>query len=287
MNIAGVIMTEQHQMFDLPQNSICLTPAPPLKWAGGKRWLIPMLQQLWKPFKNYTLLEPFVGGMAVSLGLLPKRAILNDINPHLINFYKQVSSGLEISIELSNDREAFYKYRSRFNELIENNDFNSSEAAQIFYYLNRTCYNGLCRFNSKGHFNVPFGRYKVINYLNSFAEYKQHLEHWQFFCLDYSEVLTNFNDSKCFVYADPPYDVEFTKYYKDGFSWEQQIHLAELLNAHKGPVVVSNQATDRIIELYSSLGFSISIVNGPRRISCTGNREPAREILAYKGLDYE
>lgn len=283
--IVGDTMTEHLPLFNLPKNDKDSTPVPPLKWAGGKRWLLPMLQQLWKPFKDYTLLEPFVGGMAVSLGLLPKRAILNDINPHLINFYKQISLGLEINIELFNEREAFYKHRSRFNELIENNDFLSREAAQIFYYLNRTCYNGLCRFNSKGHFNVPFGRYKVINYLDSFAEYKQYLEKWRFFCLDFSDILTNFNDSKNFVYADPPYDVEFTKYYKDGFSWEQQLHLAELLHSFRGPVVVSNQATNRIIELYSSLGFIINIIDGPRRISCTGNREPAKEILAYKGLD--
>lgn len=278
-------MIDNQLLLNLPQDDKGSAPVPALKWAGGKRWLIPRLIQLWKPFKNYTLIEPFVGGLAVSLGILPHKALLNDINPHLINFYKQIQTGLEINIKFSNDKETFHRYRSRFNELIENNSFLSGEAAQIFYYLNRTCYNGLCRFNSKGHFNVPFGRYKVINYLESFANYKRYFEQWQFFCLDYSEMLTNIDNSKCFVYADPPYDVEFTKYYKDGFSWEQQIHLAEILCSFKGPVVVSNQATNRVIELYSSLGFTISIIDGPRRISCTGSREPAKEILAIKGLD--
>ena len=84
-----------------------------------------------------------------------------------------------------------------------------------------------------------------------------------------------------FVYADPPYDVEFTQYAKQAFTWEDQVRLAKWLAQHPGPVVASNQATDRIVELYSSLGFKLMTLDAPRRISCTGDRTPAREVLAF------
>ena len=85
-----------------------------------------------------------------------------------------------------------------------------------------------------------------------------------------------------FVYADPPYDVEFTTYSAGGFSWDDQVRTAKLLATHHGPVVISNQATPRIIELYEELGFELSYLDGPRRISCTGDRTAAREVLAVK-----
>jgi DNA adenine methylase len=85
-----------------------------------------------------------------------------------------------------------------------------------------------------------------------------------------------------FVYADPPYDVEFTTYSSGGFSWEDQKRTAERLAQHPGPVVISNQATPRIVELYGDLGFELSYLDGPRRISCTGDRTAAREVLAVK-----
>ena len=102
-----------------------------------------------------TLRRTFCGGLAAPLGLKPKRAILNDVNPHLINFYIHLQRGLQITIEMRNEEKSFYKHRSRFNELIKEGEGESAEAAQIFYYLNRTCFNGLCRFNQSGEFNVP------------------------------------------------------------------------------------------------------------------------------------
>jgi DNA adenine methylase len=84
------------------------------------------------------------------------------------------------------------------------------------------------------------------------------------------------------VYADPPYDVEFTTYSPGGFSWEDQERTAQFLADHDGPVVISNQATPKIIELYEGLGFELSYLPGPRRISCTGDRTAAREVLAVK-----
>ena len=87
-----------------------------------------------------------------------------------------------------------------------------------------------------------------------------------------------------FLYIDPPYDVEFTKYAKEDFKWEDQVRLVEWLKDFGGPVVASNQATERIIKLYQEAGFKVELISAPRRISCTGNRSPAMEILALKNL---
>ena len=254
---------------------------PPLKWAGGKRWQLPYLKRYWGSESDRRLVEPFCGGLAVTLGLLPERALLNDINPHVINFYRWLKRGLNISIEMRNSRTVFDRQRQRFNELLRNGKAATKEAASLFYYLNRTGYNGLCRFNRSGEFNVPFGKYATINYKKDFSPYKALLANWQFSNTPFDNVELHSGD---FVYADPPYDVEFTQYSKGGFGWDEQVRTAEWLSKHSGSVVLSNQATDRIIELYSDLGFTLVYLHAPRRISCTGDRTPAREVLALRNL---
>jgi DNA adenine methylase len=254
---------------------------PPLKWAGGKRWLLPQLEPLWRPHSARRYVEPFCGGLAVPLGLRPERALLNDINPHLVNFYKHIQRGLDVTIEMKNEEESFYRHRSRFNQIIKNGKSKGPEAAQLFYYLNRTCFNGLCRFNQSGEFNVPFGTHKAITYATDFTQLRRAVRNWTFIDQDIESVELEPED---FVYADPPYDVEFTTYSAGGFSWDDQVRTAERLSAHPGPVVLSNQATARIVELYKKLGFEISYLAGPRRISCTGDRAAAQEVLAVKGL---
>ena len=254
---------------------------PPLKWAGGKRWLLPHLRPLWQEHRHSRYVEPFCGGLAAGLGLLPKQALLNDINTHLVNFYVQLQRGLQISIEVRNDEELFYKHRQRFNRLIQEGKEATAEAAQLFYFLNRTCFNGLCRFNRSGEYNVPFGSYKTINYATDFRKYSALFAKWTFTNCDLEELPIQRND---FIYADPPYDVEFTSYSAGGFSWEDQVRTATWLSAHRGPVVLSNQATPRIVELYTKHGFELEFFSAPRRISCTGDRTAALEVLAKKGL---
>jgi DNA adenine methylase len=213
---------------------------------------------------------------------MPKRALLNDVNPHLINFYGWLKRGLRITIEMKYDEPLFYRHRSRFNELLRTSKHETREAASLFYYLNRTAYNGLCRFNRSGEYNVPFGRYTTINYRQAFPDYKRLFADWQFSDGRFDQIKLRSND---FVYADPPYDVEFTQYAKDGFGWGDQILTAELLAKHDGPVILSNQATRRIIELYRDLGFRLIRLDAPRRISCTGDRTRAKEVIALRNLD--
>ena len=254
---------------------------PPLKWAGGKRWLLPHLESLWIPFTSKRYVEPFCGGLACALGLRPNLALLNDINPHLVNFYTSLQQGLDINLQMKNDEATFYAHRSRFNELVRSGEWNGPEAAQLFYFLNRTCFNGLCRFNQSGEFNVPFGRHTSITYVEDFTPFKRTLRNWKFTNCDIESLELDDDD---FIYADPPYDVEFTTYSAGGFTWADQERTAEVMARHPGPVVVSNQATPRIIQLYKNLGFEVSYLDGPRRISCTGDRSAAKEILAVRNL---
>jgi DNA adenine methylase len=256
------------------------TLRPPLKWAGGKRWLVPQLGELYQPYKDRRLVEPLCGGLAVALGLRPRRALLNDISPHAFNFYRMLTKGFSIALEMRNDQRLYYRHREHFNQFIACGKTASAEAAALFYFLNRTGYNGLCRFNSRGEFNVPFGRYSKINYTSDFTGYRQALAAWTFSNQDFAQLRIGAND---FIYADPPYDVVLTRYTKDDFGWNDQVRLAEFLARHRGPVVLSNQATDRIIRLYEGLGFSLRYLTAPRRISCK-QRKPALEVLATRNL---
>lgn len=257
------------------------TLRPPLKWAGGKRWQVPYLRPFWEAHAHRRLVEPFAGGLAVTLGLQPARALLNDANPHLINFLSWIQRGLTIELPMVNDRTQFYAHRERFNALACSGGDESAEAAALFYYLNRTCFNGLCRFNSRGEFNVPFGRYKTINYARQFDVYVEPMANWSLSSGDF-ELLEIEKDD--FIYADPPYDVEFTQYSAIPFTWNDQVRLAEWLSGHAGPVVLSNQATARIIDLYERTGFTVRTLDAPRMISSSGDRSPAREVLATRNL---
>jgi DNA adenine methylase len=254
---------------------------PPLKWAGGKRWQVPHLRPLWDTHHSKRLVEPFCGGLAVAVTLTPSRALLNDVNPHVINFYGWLKRGLKTEIVMENDETTYYTNRVRFNELLATGQAASAEAAALFYYLNRTGYNGLCRFNQQGEFNVPFGRYKRLDYRKDFTEYIAAFKHFEFSNTDFEAIPL---DAADFVYADPPYDVVFRNYSKGGFEWDEQVRAAEWLAKHPGPVILSNQATDRIVKLYRRLGYSLTYLTAPRLISCTGDRTPGKEVLATRNL---
>ena len=117
------------------------------------------------------------------------------------NFYQQLGRGLSLKIEARYDSKLFYAHRRRFNQLVKEDRAQTAEAAQLFYYLNRTCFNGLCRFNQRGEFNVPFGRYKTVNYASDFKAYRNLLRRWSFTDTDIEKLAIKPDD---FIYADPP-----------------------------------------------------------------------------------
>ena len=256
--------------------------APILKWAGGKRWLVPYIRVIWEHYQSYRLVEPFCGGMAVSLGVMPRKAFLNDVNPHLINFYIWIKEE-QLSLDgFENSSEAYYQYRDEFNSLISTGQDNSRRAAELFLYLNKTCFNGLCRFNKSGKFNVPFGRHKNINYQVDFSLHKHVYSNWEFSNTSFEKLVFQEKD---FIFADPPYDVEFRSYSKDGFSWEQQVQLAHFLSKYNGPVITSNKATDRIINLYEKLNFKVYYLDEQIKIKANGERPSSKVVIAIKNIE--
>jgi DNA adenine methylase len=278
---------EQATLTQQPERTAAGGIVPPLKWAGGKRWLVPHLQSLWVGNEHRRLVEPFAGGLSVALGLMPKKALLNDINPHVINFYRHLKAGLTLDMNGGTSERTYYSHRGAFNELIRQGRAvgmhdDGRRAAMLFYYLNRHCYNGLCRFNRKGEFNTPQGDYVKPKFQKDLREYAPVLQEWDFTIGDFADMDYQKSD---FVYADPPYDDAFTGYSKGGFGYADQKRLAERLAAHPGPVVLSNHATDDMLGLYRELGFDVSRrFDAPRMIHCFGDRTPAQEVVAVRNI---
>ena len=262
-----------------------------LKWAGGK---YPLLDDIKRHLpQGECLIEPFVGAGSVFLNTDFSRYILADINSDLISLYnivktrtdEYVQASRELFMPETNQAEVYYRFRE---------EFNASEdpfrRAVLFLYLNRFGYNGLCRYNLRGEFNVPFGRYKKPYFpeaeLYHFAEKAQNAE---FHCLSYEECM-NRADSNSVVYCDPPYaplsaTANFTAYHTNSFSPKEQAHLAEMaekLVSKQIPVLISNHDTPDTREWYrSAKHFQVKV---RRSISSNGGtRKKVNELLAlYK-----
>lgn len=255
---------------------------PLLKWAGGKSWLISKMRELYAPYRDRVWVDPFCGSLALPLALRPDRAFLSDINPYLIELYQQIKFSDFKPQEIENTEKEYYETREVFNRLIETNSPDRKTLAQLFYYLNHAGYNGLCRFNQKGEFNVPYGKRKKLSFVSDFTPYREAFFDWWFECSTYRPIVCRKKDS--FLYLDPPYDAGFTAYSGNEFGWAQQVELIEWANQWDCPIVISNLATDRIIELYEKAGFEIEIVEAPRSISCNGDRKKVLEVLAKRGF---
>lgn len=262
---------------------------PPLKWAGGKRWLLDTLRPIWAPHVGRRLVEPFAGGLAVTLGLQPKSALINDINPHLINFYQHLQCRFKSSVTLDFSPEVYYARRAKFNQLISAPNYLESEsmkrrAAMLFYYLNRHCYNGICRFNQRGEFNTPLGRFVHPRYDRDLTHYAPVMRNWEFTSGDFGELETRLRPTD-FIYADPPYHEAWDKYQGVGFSEVEHERLARWLAEHEGPVVISNNATKKMVNLYEKYGFDTRIrVWSPRMIKFRGNPKRIEEVVATRNV---
>lgn len=248
---------------------------PLLRWVGSKQWLAPRLREMWLQDGARRFCEPFCGGLGATMGVEPLNALLNDSNSHLIGLYRALAQGIPLAYtEDLNTANTYYQFRSSFNAMAD-----GIPKYLLFYYLNRTCYRGLCRYNKSGNFNTPYGNRDWAQFIRpeECAPYAELFSRWQFTCGDFGSMALQRGD---FVYADPPYDDAFGDYTENGFSWKDQQRLAGWLAAHDGYVVVSNAATDRIIDLYKSLGFTCEVVDAPRRIS--NEWDTVQEMLAYR-----
>ncbi|WOT05093.1 Dam family site-specific DNA-(adenine-N6)-methyltransferase [Shewanella youngdeokensis] len=260
-----------------------------LKWAGGKFKLIEALKKHLP--QGDRLVEPFVGAGSVFLNTDYDRYLLCDINQDLINLYKIVQSHPEKYIKAAkalfvpemNQKEAYYKIRTSFNETTD-----PFKRSVYFLYMNRHGFNGLCRYNRKGGFNVPFGSYKKPyfpeNEIRAFSVKSQRAE---FRCIGYEEAI-DMTQSGDVVYCDPPYaplssTASFTTYVGSGFSLDDQALLARKSRhtaIERGiPVLISNHDIPLTRELYH--GATFDTIQVQRNISQKGNgRKKVDELMA-------
>lgn len=270
---------------------------PFLKWAGGKakKNIIERIRAKLPPGRR--LIEPFAGSGAVFLNTSFEAYWLNDNNPDLINLYQILQTSGKAFIDYcreffqpeTNEAERFYDYRDTFNQTRD-----ESLKAALFLYLNRHGYNGLCRYNRKGQFNVPFGQFsRVLFPEKAMAMFYEKSQRAVFSTHDYAECL-NKAETGDIIYCDPPYvpltlTAKFTQYTSKSFLRTDQETLATLAQetALRGiPVLISNHATPTTLALYQRA--EITQFSVPRFISRnTAKRVPAEELLALYTRDCE
>jgi DNA adenine methylase len=244
-------------------------PKPFVKWVGGKRQLLrQFIQRDLYPPANFninknTYFEPFVGGGAVFFDLLPKKAILSDMNSELVISYNVIKERTEKLIkklkqhDKNNSKEYYLKIRAQ-----NLNRLSNVSIAARFIYLNRTCFNGIYRVNSQGQFNVPFSPYKNPNIINkeNLKKVSDALKKVKILHQDYKKTLKNAKVGD-FIYLDPPYaklekNYSFTLYTKEGFGDSEQLEVRDMFyELHKRGcyVMLSNSDTPFINKIYGEL----------------------------------
>lgn len=286
---------------------------PFVKWAGGKRQILSRINEYVQDSigdnPDYTYIEPFLGGGAVFFSLQPKKAIINDLNEDLINAYRIIKSDdyLELikrlkkfSDEYHQSPDEFY-YDVRAWDRTENwmNEHDNVDRAARMIFLNRTCYNGLYRVNSKGQFNTPMGRYHnpLICDETNIKEIHEYLSnpknHIEIMNGSYEDAIKKAKDGDA-IYIDPPYDYEdddgFTKYQMAGFSFADFQKLKEKCDkaVDKGAfVIISNNATTKVMKLFEEdpkykIFYDPNCFASLRSINCKGDdRRTGREVIFW------
>ncbi len=262
-----VFLADKKNLLEDAAKIISEKPKPFIKWVGGKRQLLDQfrLMNLYPPEKfdplknNY--FEPFVGGGAVFFDLMPEKAYLSDLNKELVITYNVIKNNLNLLVKSlkkhKNTKEHFLKMRSK-----KIDKLTDIEIASRFIYLNRTCFNGLYRVNSKGEFNVPFGQNKnpLICDEKNLEKVSKALQNVEIKNEDYKNVL-RYAKKGDFVYFDPPYypvskTSSFTAYTKKSFLEKEQIELRDTfveLTKRGCFVMLSNSDTPFINKIYSDI----------------------------------
>ncbi len=242
---------------------------PLIKWSGGKSDEIKMFEKYFP--ENYTTyIEPFVGGGSVYFYINPDKAVISDVHTELIDLYKSIGNGKGQEIfnfmkENSNDEHTYYKIRDE----MEIND--TLDSAKRFYYQRKTCFRGMLRYNKNGKFNIPFGRYKTINYNEIInKDYEILLGRTEILNKGFDYIFENYNDENNFMFLDPPYDSEFTDYGYCLFGKEEQKKLALLFKNTKIKCLMVIGKTKFIEELYN--GYIVAEYDKKYRFKLYDNR---------------
>lgn len=268
--------------------------APFVKWAGGKASLVDAVLEIVGNQRVRRYFEPFLGGGAVFFALQPREAVLSDSNPELVNAYSQVQTNVNSVIEELLLHQAEHS-KAHYYSIRSNPPEDPIARAAWFLYLNRTCYNGLWRVNSKGGFNVPMGSYKNPRIADpeKLRRASKALKRARIVCADFESVLTRMRPRPVLgdlVYFDPPYvplskTSQFTSYTKEDFTGEDQRRLARLTEAldQKGVrVILSNSETPLIRSLFADSLFLTKVVHMSRAISSIGSgRGKIPELLIH------
>ncbi len=269
-----------------------LTIKPFVKWAGGKTQLIPHLTK--KIPQNYgSYFEPFIGGGALLFALQPSTSIINDINKELIHTYLQIQSNVEEVIfwlkklddnHVGDIKSYYYDKRDEYNKAIINQQYTTYMAA-LFIYINKHCFNGLYRVNSKGLFNVPFNQKKTGNSFDeaNLRNLSLFLSKVSILNQDFEECCANAKKGD-FVFFDSPYaplnDTSFESYTKEGFSFDEHVRLANLFKSLTNQGVycmLTNHNTELINTLYND--FNIDVVSVKRMINSDATNRTGEEVI--------
>lgn len=223
---------------------------PVIKYNGGKSRELKIIKPYFPEFDTYV--EPFVGGGSVFFNLEKKNSIINDLNPVLVAFYKDLAFNREQLIAelkmLDNTEECYYNVRDMFNEVVDSPFLKST----LFVYLNRTCFSGMSRYNSKGHMNVPFGRYKTYHPWDFLTEEASNLlKETNITSGNFEEIFNQYNSPEHFFYCDPPYLSPFRNYVPFAqFNEEEHVRLAEIFKESKAKIMINISDLGIIRELY-------------------------------------
>ena len=266
------------------------TPHPFLKWAGGKRQLIPQMAKYF-PNDYNKFIEPFIGGGAIFFHLLPPKSIISDNNPDLINCYKVIKEDVESLIKSLKkhkyEKDYYYEIRALDRDTEKFAQLSDIEKASRTIYLNKSGYNGLYRVNSKGYFNVPFGRHKNPKICDetNLRNVSRALTNVEIY-LGSFEICLNFAEKDDFVYLDPPYyplsdTALFTSYTKSSFDKDSQIKLHEAfntLNKRGCKIMLSNSYSNFILDLYKD--FNVITLKAKRNINSNSQKRGfIKEVL--------
>ena len=267
--------------------------APFVKWAGGKRQLLPQIKER-MPEKYNNYFEPFVGGGAVIFELQPEKALINDINKALINTYRKICDEPEaflrevkkLDSEMWEDGKKYYYYlREHYNDKLMKAEYDV-ELAALFVFLNKHCFNGLYRVNGKGLFNVPYNdsRKASVNE-NVIMEVSKYLQDVTIVDGDFEAACRDAKKGD-FVFFDSPYaplnPTSFESYTKEGFDVESHRRLAELYNelTDRGCYcMLTNHNTEFINELYSGKGYKIDVIKVKRMINSDATNRVGEEVI--------